>query len=61
MVQRTPPQEQLREQWLVLPWDQLETFTRYQTTLDNQLIKMLRAFREAQECRLKTLEAHIDT
>jgi len=53
--------EQLREQRLVLPRDQLEIFARYQTTLDNQLIKMLRAFREAQECRLKTLEAHTDT
>lgn len=32
---------------------------RYQTTLDNQLYKALRAFREAQEWRLKTLE-HVD-
>jgi len=31
-------------------------FTRYQTTLDNQLYKALRAFRDAQEWRLKTLD-----
>jgi hypothetical protein len=29
---------------------------RYQTTLDNQLYKALRAYREAQEWRFKTLE-----
>ena len=30
--------------------------SRYQTTLDNQLYKALRALREAQEWRLRTLE-----
>lgn len=48
--------EQLRAKRLVLPPQQLETLARYQTTLDNQLYKALRAFREAQEWRLKTLE-----
>lgn len=48
--------EQLRAKRLVLPTQQLETLARYQTTLDNQLYKALRAFREAQEWRLKTLE-----
>ena len=47
---------QLRERNFVLPSAQLEVFARYQTTLDNQLYKALRAFREAQEWRLKTLD-----
>ncbi len=29
---------------------------RYQTTLDNQLFKLLKALREAQEWRMKTIE-----
>ncbi len=41
---------------LVLSDDTLELFTRYQTTLDNQLYKALRTYRETQEWRLKTLE-----
>jgi hypothetical protein len=40
----------------ILPPDALEIISRYQTSLDNQLIKGLRALREAQEWRLKTLE-----
>jgi hypothetical protein len=48
--------DQLRAKRLVLPPDTLELFTRYQTTLDNQLYKALRAFRETQEWRLKTLD-----
>jgi hypothetical protein len=40
-----------------LPNDAIEIFSRYQTTLDNQLYKALRALREAQEWRLKTLDA----
>lgn len=48
--------EQLRAKRLVLPMEQLETLSRYQTTLDNQLYRALRALREAQEWRLKTLE-----
>jgi len=49
--------EQVRARRLVLPDEALEVFSRYQTTLDNQLYKALRALREAQEWRLKTLEA----
>ncbi|MGD9671483.1 MAG: hypothetical protein AB7U75_20940 [Hyphomicrobiaceae bacterium] len=49
--------EQLRERGLVLPLDQMEIMSRYQTTLDNQLYKALRAFREAQEWRFKTIES----
>ena len=48
--------DQLRAKRLVLPPDTLALFTRYQTTLDNQLYKALRAFRETQEWRLKTLD-----
>lgn len=49
--------DQVRAKRLVLAADDLELFARYQTTLDNQLYKTLRALREAQEWRLKTLEA----
>ena len=49
--------EHTRAKSVVLPPDVLQTFSRYQTTLDNQLFKGLKALREAQEWRLKTLEA----
>ncbi len=49
--------EHARARNVVLPPDALETFSRYQTTLDSQLYKALKALREAQEWRLKTLEA----
>ena len=49
--------EHARAKNVVLPPDALETFSRYQTTLDNQLYKALKALREAQEWRLRTLEA----
>ena len=49
--------EQVRAKRLILPADTLELLSRYQTTLDNQLYKALKALREAQEWRLKTLEA----
>ncbi len=45
------------KQRMVLEPNQLELLTRYQTMLDNQLYKALRALREAQDWRLKTLEA----
>ena len=48
--------DQVKAKRLVLPADALELLARYQTTLDNQLYKSLRAFREAQEWRLKTLQ-----
>jgi hypothetical protein len=43
--------DQLRASRLVLPLRQLEVIARYQTTLDNQLYKALRALREAQDWR----------
>lgn len=49
--------EQLKIKRLVLPLEQLEVLARYQTTLDNQLYKALRAFREAQEWRMKTMDS----
>lgn len=48
--------EQVRTRRLVLPSATLELFARYQTTLDNQLFKVLKALRDAQEWRLKTFE-----
>lgn len=56
-AQRRPKVLQLAEQFrarnLVLPAHALQLFTRYQTMLDNQLYKALRALRESQEWRLK--------
>jgi hypothetical protein len=48
--------EKVRARASVLPAGALEILSRYQTTLDNQLYKALRALREAQEWRLKTIE-----
>lgn len=48
--------DQVRSSRLVLDPSALELFARYQTTLDNQLFKTLKALRDAQEWRLKTLE-----
>jgi len=42
---------------LVLPVHTLQLFARYQTTLDNQLFKALRALRDAQEWRMKQAES----
>jgi hypothetical protein len=50
----------VRAKQLVLPLDALQLMSRYQSTLDNQLYKALRALREAQAWRLKTLEAVAD-
>lgn len=49
--------EEVRAKRLVLAAETLEVMSRYQTTLDNQLFKLLRALRDAQEWRLKTLES----
>ncbi len=46
---------QVRARQLILSREALEVLSRYQTTLDNQLFKALRALRETQEWRLKTL------
>lgn len=48
--------DQVRAKRLVLPEETLVLFSRYQTTLDNQLFKLLRGLRETQEWRLKTLD-----
>ena len=48
--------DQFRAKCLVLSDGTLEILSRYQTTLDNQLFKGLRALRDAQEWRLKTIE-----
>lgn len=47
---------QVRAKRLILPDDTLQIIARYQTMLDNQLYKALKALREAQEWRLRTLE-----
>jgi hypothetical protein len=44
--------ETIRARNQVLPHNKLELFARYQTMLDNQLFKALRALREAQTWRL---------
>ncbi|MFO1171315.1 MAG: hypothetical protein U1E49_10140 [Hyphomicrobiaceae bacterium] len=46
----------VRQRRLVLPSELLELFSRYQTTLDNQLIRLLKALRQAQSWRLETIE-----
>ena len=51
--------EQVRAKKLVLAPDALEVFSRYQAALDNQLYKALRALRDAQDWRLKTLDAEV--
>ncbi len=47
---------QIEARKLVLPQRELDLLARYQTTLDNQLYKSLKALREAQEWRLKTID-----
>lgn len=42
---------------LMLPVHTLQLFARYQTTLDNQLFKALRALRDAQEWRMKRADS----
>lgn len=49
--------DRVRQKKSVLPERTLMLFMRYQTTLDNQMYKALRALREAQEWRLRTIEA----
>ena len=48
--------EKVRTKSTVLSDDALDLFTRYQTSLDNQLARLLRTLRDTQEWRLKTLE-----
>jgi len=46
---------------LRIPWGNLETFTKYQAALDNQTYRAMRALRQAQEWRLKTIENEAET
>lgn len=46
----------VRDRSLVLTGEMLELFSRYQTTLDSHLYKAMRALRDTQEARLRTLE-----
>jgi hypothetical protein len=48
---------EVRTKRLIMSSDDLELLARYQSTLDNQLYKALRALREAQEWRLKAIDA----
>ena len=48
---------QVRARGLILSRHDLELLARYQTTLDNQLYKALRAYQQMQEWRLKTLDS----
>lgn len=41
---------------LTSEWKQAETLTKYQTSLDNQLYKAMKALREQQEFRLKSID-----
>ena len=49
--------EQVRARGLIQCRHDVELLSRYQTTLDNQLYKALRAYRQTQEWRLKTLDS----
>ena len=49
-----------RTRRLVLSTEDLELLARYQSTLDAQLYKALKALREAQQWRLATLEVKAD-
>lgn len=49
--------DQVEARKMLLPRPTLELLTRYQTTLDNQLYKALKAFRDTQEWRLKSIDA----
>jgi len=42
---------------LRIPWHKLDVLTKYQATLDNQLYKAIKALRDAQEWRLKSIDA----
>ena len=48
--------ELVRSEQVVLSEPKLNLFMRYQTTLDNQLMKLAKALREAQDWRVKNLE-----
>ena len=41
---------------LRVPWHKLDVLVKYQTTLDNQLYTAMKALREAQEWRMKSID-----
>lgn len=46
---------------LCIPWGKIDLLNKYQTALDNQLYKAMRALRDAQEWRFKFIAAEIVT
>ena len=42
---------------LRVPWHKLDVLTKYQTTLDNQLYKAIKALKDAQEWRMQSINA----
>jgi hypothetical protein len=46
---------------LTIPWQRLDVLTKYQTTLDNQLYKAIKALRDEQTWRLDNLDAIDET
>lgn len=42
---------------LRVPWQKLDVLTKYQGTLDSQLYKAMKALRDAQEWRMKSIDA----
>lgn len=42
---------------LTIPWQKLDVLTKYQTTLDNQLYKAMKALRDEQSWRMESLDA----
>lgn len=44
---------------LSIPWGRFDLLNKYQTTLDNQLYKAMKALHDAQEWRFKTLTVDV--
>jgi hypothetical protein len=44
---------------LNIPWSRLELLSKYQTTLDNQLYRTMKALRDAQQWRLQSIDADV--
>ena len=44
---------------LNIPWHKLDLLSKYQTTLDNQLYRTMKALRDAQEWRLRFIAADV--
>ncbi len=48
---------ELAKDKLTIPWQKLDVLTKYQTTLDNQLYKAMKALRDEQSWRMESLDA----